>query len=163
MLTRKRITKYIIEERVIDLVIGSSDMVNQIESVHIDEKNINVLTSITNTKKGVIKKAIYHNSIETRFNIKWDKKQKPQCLEISNFKDQEGHKKFYEITENSIKLSSVFNNKDHIEVQSKRFLKELDKILHQCFKKNRMRESTNTEVNMLFDKPKVLKRKNYET
>ena len=45
-------------------------MVNHIVSVHIDEEKIKVLTSMTNTRKGVIKKESDHNSIETSFNIK---------------------------------------------------------------------------------------------
>ena len=89
-ITRKRITKDNIEESVIDLVIVSSDMVNQIKSVHIDEDKIKVLTSITRSKKGVVKKESDHNSIETIFNIQWVKKEKPQRLELFNFKDEAG-------------------------------------------------------------------------
>ena len=55
-ITRKRVTKNNIEESIIDLVIVSRDMVNHIESVHIDEDKIKVLTSITKTKKGVVKR-----------------------------------------------------------------------------------------------------------
>ena len=130
-ITRKQTTKNSIEESVIDLVIVSKDMVNSIESVHIDEEKLKVLTSITHTKKGVVKQESDHNYIETKFNIKWTKKEKPQRLEIFNFKDKNGLKRFKEITEESTKLSSVFDTNDTIEVQSKRFLKELDRILHQ--------------------------------
>ena len=158
-ITRKRSTKDNIEESVIDFVIVSSDMVTHIESVHIDEEKIKVLTSITHTKNGVVKKESDHNSIETKFNIKWEKKEIPQRQEIFNFKDKEGQKKFHEMTDNSTKLSSVFDTKDNIEVQSKRFLKELNKILHQCFKKIRVTESTNKEVDRLFEKRKFLKKK----
>ena len=55
-ITRKRVTKNNIEESIIDLVIESRDMVNHVESVHIDEDKIKVLTSITNTKKRCGKK-----------------------------------------------------------------------------------------------------------
>ena len=68
-ITRKRITKDNNEKSVIDLVIVSSDMVSEIESVHIDEDKIKVLTSITNTKRGVITKESDYNSIETRFKL----------------------------------------------------------------------------------------------
>ena len=88
-ITRKRSTKDHIEESVIDLVIVSADMVKYIESVHIDEEKLKVLTSFTHTQKGVIKKESDHNSKETRFNIEWEKKVKPQRLEIFNFKDKE--------------------------------------------------------------------------
>ena len=70
-ITRKRTTKNNIEESVIDLVIVSKDIVNSIESIHIDEEKLKVLTSITHTKKGVVKQESDHNSIETKFNITW--------------------------------------------------------------------------------------------
>ena len=134
-ITRKRSTKDHIEKSVIDLGIVSDDMVKYIDSVHIDEEKLKVLTSLTHTKKGVIKKESDHNFIETIFDIEWKKKEKPHRLKIFNFKDKEGQKKFHEMIENCTKLSSVFDNNDNIEVQSKRFHKELNKMLHQCLRK----------------------------
>ena len=49
------------------------------------------------------------------------------------------------MTNNSTKLSSVYDTSDSIEVQSKWLLKELNKVLHQCFKKVQMKELTNKE------------------
>ena len=92
-MTIKRNTKDNIEESVIDLVIVSSDVINHVESVHIDEDRIKVLTNITHTKNGLVKKESDHNCIKTKFNIKWEKKEKPQRLEIFNFKDKEGKNK----------------------------------------------------------------------
>ena len=51
-------------------------------------------------------------------------------------------------------MSSVFDSKDNIEVQSKRFLKEMNKIQHLCFKKIRVKGSANKEVDQLFDRQK---------
>ena len=58
------------------------------------------------------------------------------------------------MTKSSTKLSSVFDSKDNIEVQSKRFLKEMNKIQHLCFKKIRVKGSANKEVDQLFDRQK---------
>ena len=57
------------------------------------------------------------------------------------------------------KLSSIFDTEDSIEVQRKKFLKELGRILHQCFKKVRVKDTQNVNINKLFDKQKSLKSK----
>ena len=143
VITRKRVTKNSTEESAIDLVIVSSDMVEHIEGMHIDEEKLNVLTSVTKTEQGVVKHESDHNSLTINFNIKWNQKEKPIRLEIFNFKDKDEQKKFRELTNVSTKLSSVFDTKEDIEAQSNKFLKELNKILHQCFKKIRVKETQN--------------------
>ena len=80
-------------------------------------------------------------------------------MEILNFKDKNGLKRFKGITEESTKLFSVFDTNDTIEVQSKRFLKELDRISHQFFKKIRVKASNNKEIDKLFGKQKQFKHK----
>ena len=82
VITRKRTTIYRTEESVIDLVLTSCDMVNSLVSIHIDENKDKILTSITRTKKGIIKKESDHNSIITNFNIPWERKDKKVMLEI---------------------------------------------------------------------------------
>ena len=74
VITRKRNTVDRIEESAIDLVLTSWDMVNSIVSIEIDEKKDKVLTSITKTKKGVVRRESDHNSIVTKFNMEWEKK-----------------------------------------------------------------------------------------
>ena len=141
------------------MVIVSSDMVEHIVKMHIDEGRSNVLTSLTNTNKGVVKHESDHNSITTQFNINWTKKDKPKRLETFNFQDKIGQEKFKIMTNNLTKLSSVFDTQDDIELQIKKLLKELSKILHQCFTKIIVKETQNKEINKLFEKKKVLKMK----
>ena len=136
------------------MVIVSSDIVEHIEKMHIDEGRSNVLTSLTNTNKGVVKHESDHNSITTQFKINWTKKDKLKRIKIFNFRDKIGQEKFKIMTNNSTKLSSVFDTQDDIELQSKKFLKELSKILHQCFTKIRVKETQNKEINKLFKKKK---------
>ena len=73
VITRKRDTSDRIEESAIDLVLTSWDIVNSIVSIQIDEQKDKVLTSITKTKRGIVKKESDHNSIITKFNIEWAK------------------------------------------------------------------------------------------
>ena len=51
VITQKRITKNSTEESGIDLAIVSNDMVEHVLSIDIDEHKLNVVTSITKTKK----------------------------------------------------------------------------------------------------------------
>jgi hypothetical protein len=101
VITRKRVTKERTEVSAIDLVIISSDMIGSLVSVNIDEAKRNVLTRITKTKNGVVKKESDHNSIITKFNINWERKRKEDRIELFNFKDINGQKKFKELTEKS--------------------------------------------------------------
>ena len=63
VITGRRNTKTNIEESVIDLVLLSNDLVQNLVSITIDEEKDHVLASITNTKKGVITHESDHNSI----------------------------------------------------------------------------------------------------
>ena len=49
-ITRRRVTVDSTEESIIDHVILSEDLVNELEAVHIDEDRNHILTKITKTK-----------------------------------------------------------------------------------------------------------------
>ena len=70
-ITRRRETKNSVEESIIDHVIISEDLENDLESLRIDEEGNNVLTKIIKTKKGIKKKSSDHNPIIYNFKIKW--------------------------------------------------------------------------------------------
>ena len=76
-----------------------------------------------------------------------------------NFKDVTGQNKFRELTEDSTALSSIFDSDGDIEVKCKKFLKKLDNILHQSFRKIRITKKKDTDIDILFRKQKVLKKK----
>ena len=92
VITRHRNTRSNSEESAIDFVIISSDLTNALVSLHIDDERKSVLTSITHTRKGIVKHESDHNSILTQINIKWEKKKEPDRIEVFNFKDIEGQK-----------------------------------------------------------------------
>ena len=80
-------------------------------------------------------------------------------LSYLSLRMKQDKKNFKEMTESSTLLSSGFDTKDDIEEQSKRFLMELNKMLHQCFTNICFREFTNKEVDKLFDRQRALKKK----
>ena len=159
VITRQRSTRSNSEESTIDFVILSSDLTNALVSLHIDEERKSVLTSITHTKKGIVKHESDHNSIITQINIKWEKKKEPDRIEIFNFKDIEGQKKFRELTHNTDILSKIFETEDSIHTQTKRFPKRFNRILHQSFKKIRIRPEKDTNIDKLFRQQTDLKTK----
>ena len=50
-ITRRRVTKDSVEESIIDHVLISEDLENDLETVKIDEERNNVLTNLIKTKK----------------------------------------------------------------------------------------------------------------
>ena len=56
-------------------------------------------------------------------------------------------------------MSSIFDTNEDIEVQTKKFLKKLNNILHQSFKKIRKTKNKDSEIDKLFRKQKELKKK----
>ena len=74
MVFRRRITKDSIEESIIDHVLVSGDLADYLESILIDEERLHVLTRLTKTKKGVVKKQSDHNVIISKFYFQWNKK-----------------------------------------------------------------------------------------
>ena len=97
-ITRKRNTKKVKEESVIDFVIGCEEMVDMVESLVIDEERKYVLTKYQKTKKGVKIQESDHNSLITQVNAVWNKKRNMKKVGIYNLKDVEGLKKFKEMT-----------------------------------------------------------------
>ena len=86
---------------------------------------------IAKTKKGVVKKASDHNA---------------EKIELYNLKNKECQKNFKLLTTNSNLLSSSFNSSDDINTCTNRFIKNLNKCIKQCFKKIRVTDKPNKEI-----------------
>ena len=72
-ITRKRVTTQRTEQSAISFVLISEDLVDQIESIIIDEDGDHVLTRISKTKNGTEIKESDHNVIKTRLKLHWNK------------------------------------------------------------------------------------------
>ena len=123
-ITRKRTTKYRVEESVIDVVLLSHDMMKHFVSFHVDEDKKHVLTRVTNTKKGVKIKENYHNVLQTTFNLEVLEHIDKDQTEIYNLKNAENQKRFKEYTSKNNSLSSIFDSQDGLDKLTERFIKK---------------------------------------
>ena len=160
-ITRRRITKNSREESIIDFVIVCEIMEDMISEVVIDEDRHNILTRHTKTKTGVKIKESDHNSIITQVNVSWNKTKNVTRVEMYNFKDREGMKKFKNMTSNSNFLSEVFEDNDKdVSVKTKQFLKRFGFCLSKSFKKIRMKQTKNNKaLEALFNRRRILRTK----
>ena len=137
-ITRKRVTKNRVEQSAIDIVLFSSDMLDSLVSVNIDEKRKYVLTKVIRNKKGLKKQESDHNPIITEFKLHFKKAEEDEKLELYNLKNKEGQEKFKEYTNKTKMLSTVFDGNDDINVLTERFMKKLDGCIALNFKKIRI-------------------------
>ena len=161
MITRKRVTKELTEESIIDHVIISEDIQNELKSMYIDEERINVLTKIVKTKNGVKKQLSDHNPIICHFDIKWNKKVKKPRMELFNLKNKECQEKFKVLTSQTGILSSSLLG-DDLNTCTRKFLRGLNNCIRKSFRKIRITDKPNKEIEDLFDKRRILRNKTDE-
>ena len=139
-------------------------MENDLEKMKIDEDRNNVLTKIVKTKKGIKKCESDHNPIITQFNMKWCKKVKTQKVEMFNLKNKMCQEQFKDLTSQKDILTSAFkNDDDDLETCTKKFIKALNQCIRKCFKKIRITDKPNQEIEDLFDQRRILRNKKDET
>ena len=165
LITRKRVTKDAVEESTIDFVLMSTDLESEIDSIIVDDKRAHVLTKLAKTKSEVKKVESDHNSIVTKFKIEWKNLSDQRRIEIYNLKNKQCQQIFHKETSsymNNNNLSSIFDTTGDLNNQTKKFLKKLEKVIHKCFKKIRIKERVDKEKEALHKKWKTLKNKNDE-
>ena len=101
-----------------------------------------------------------HNTIITKLDIKWEMRNNAIKNEIFNLKNIIGQKKFKEMTSKTGVLSDIFKDETKdLESMTNKFMKKLNRILHQCFTKTRVKDTENREITKLFDKRRSLRRR----
>ena len=85
---RRRVTVDITEESIIDFVIISTDIIDDIEELNIDEDKEYALSKIVKYKASTIVKHSDHNVMLTKFKLMLTKEQ-PNEEEVLNLKDKE--------------------------------------------------------------------------
>ena len=118
------------EQSVIDFVIVSADLQKHVVSFEVDEAKKCVLTNITRENNKVVRKESDHNTMFTKFELKWSKNVNKNKIEIFNFKDKEGQDNFRALTTNNTILSSIFDSEKDVDILAKKFLKRLKGMLH---------------------------------
>ena len=159
LITRQRSTTNRTERSCIDLVIFSSDLMKHFKHLLVYESRKHVLTKITKSQKGVVKKESNHIVLLTEFTCKIDATETRNKVEVYNIKNTECQKKFREYTSNTNMLSSIFYCEYIINILAKRFIKKLDGCIKSNFKKIRISKTKKSREEDLFNKLRDLKEK----
>ena len=140
-------------------MLFSSDILENIKSVQIDEKKDYSLTRFgTENGKSVVKESD-HNPIigKLRLHVKNVKKER---VEMFNLRNTECQKQFKEVTDKTDLLSTSIREDENIEVSFERFLKNLNRIFYKTFKKIRICPSNRiTEIDKLMERRRLLRSK----
>ena len=121
------------EKSVIDVVMITSDLEEELNSINIDEERKNVLTKIVTNKKGEVKKTESdHNIVEVEFSFKVKTFSSEVKEEMYNLKNPECQKKFKKHTENT-KMADIFNSSKHIDILTEKFIKMLNAAIKGLF------------------------------
>ena len=96
------------------------------------------LTKYNNTKGSKSVKRSDHYTLLANFDIDWEVT-KRERTEVFKLRDEEGLSKLHDLTSHKGPLNRCLEN---VELQEacKRWYKEFEKLLHQCFKKVRITE-----------------------
>ena len=163
VITRRRKTIDTIEESIIDHVAFSEDLKDTFISLVVDEDGQHALNKTTITKKGVAKiTQSDHNPLISNFSIPWIRKTRVDRIEIYNLKNKESQNKFKDLTSKGSSFCDIVNDNDDINDCTVNFINKLDEYVNKCFRKIRVTERQDNEINDLFEKRKLLRSKNDE-
>ena len=160
-ITRQRTANGKLEKSCIDFVLVCQDLANFIKSVTIDSDRLFALTQYTSTKGNPVVNKSDHFTIVTNFQIEC-KVEKPTRKEHFKLRDEDGLIRFKMITTNSESLRTCFQSNLPLESACSKWFKEIDKMLHCCFKKIRVtntppKKSIDYEIYIALIKVKRLK------
>ena len=156
-ITRKRITSTGTEESIIDFVMISNDIEKDVESFTVDEGRDYGLCKIVKTKKGIKKVESDHNPLIAKFKFPWNKGVKKNRVELYNLKNKECQQHFTKQTSITGILSSFFDSKEDLNQATKAFLKRLDGCITDSFKKIRIKQDNNKEIENLYERRRLLR------
>ena len=141
VITRQRTTNKSIEKSVIDYIVTCDVLHAYLETMFIDEQRIFTLVKYASMKgKQKIVKSD-HNILFAKFSIQYQNiLMKRQRKEYFNLKNPACQKLFHEVTQNNPKLLRCFQSRKSFPEQCNTFFKLLDDVLHQSFRKIRVKK-----------------------
>ena len=158
LITREKRTTLGLKQSVIDFVIVSSDLIEHIESIHVDEKRIHVLTKNVKNKNGLECIQSDHNLIQTMLRLRWSP-QECKVVEVFKYNDKEAKEKFKKLTTDTKQLSSIVDKDKPLDIVTKQLLKRINGFVHECFSKVKLTDKPNKDLERLYNKRTVLRTK----
>ena len=145
-----------IKKSILDFVIVSSDMIKDIEQIHIDDERVHVLTKNLKTKNGIHYSESDHHIINTKFKLTWTPS-KSKVVEVFMYKNKDSKEKFKKLTSETKQLSQIVDMKKPLDIVTRKFLKRLKGFIHESFNKVKIVETANKELEHLYDKRRALR------
>ena len=134
----------------------SSDLIEHMTEIHIDEERFHVLTKNVKTKTGICYSHSDHNIINTKFKLTWTPKER-KIVKVFKYSDRKGKLKFTKVTTETKHLSEIIDMKKPLDVVTNQFLKRIKGFIHECFTKVKITEHTNNELEKLYDERRILR------
>ena len=77
-----------------------------------------------------------------------------EAIEVFNFKDKESLVKFFNATNKCEEFIAIFETKKSLEVQTRKFIKCINGLIHECFKKVKIYSKLYPQLDKLYDTKK---------
>ena len=139
VITRQRTTIHREEKSVLDFFIVCKSFLSLIKNMKVDEEKKYALCSYSSRNGETNVKKSDHNLIYLELNREWKTYVQKKRIEIFNFNDDDGFKRFFIETENNLALRNAFNcENEDLETASKKWLKILNACIYKSFKKIRV-------------------------
>ena len=113
------------------------------------------------TKTGIDYSECDHNIINTKLKLTWSPKERP-LIEVFKYHDKEALEKFRKVTTETTHLSTIVNMNKPIHIVTNQFLKRVKGFIHECFKKVKLIDKPNEELEHLYSKRRILRNKTDE-
>ena len=138
-ITRRRNKNDKMEKSILDFFVVCERVLPFVVKMHIDESKQFILTNYASVKYGGRAKDSDHFTQYLDLKLKV-KREKPERIEMYDFKDIEGQKKFKRLTSETEQFTNCFNNKESLSQQVEMWRKTLEAHCKNAFWKIRIRK-----------------------
>ena len=145
-ITRERKFENKMERSIIDYIVVCENMLDYVLEISIDDARIDTLARYIKTKDAIKIVPSDHNILFSKFKVAFRRKSRKIRKEIFQFKCSESKRNFMEETSVNKDLSSCFNTSEDFRYCSNNFFRTLNKKLHKCFKKIRIRSGNSKQL-----------------
>ena len=158
VITRKRILENKTEEAILDFYIVNEQMRRFLKKMKIDEDKEMNLLNLAQMKQNRRIIETDHNGLLLEMELDVGKSS-PERQEIFNFRNKVCQETFYEETDKNEEILDCFKTELPFKVQSMKWKKSINNILHKCFRKIRIskRKEVSKTDNLLKERVQLKK------
>ena len=159
LITRRRMKNGVLELSVLDFFVVCERVLPFVQKMVIDEEKQNILTNYKAVRSGGVAVDSDHLTQIMDLDLKYVS-EKPQRVEIFNFKEKEAQILFKKLTSETDVFSNCFLNKSPLSLQVKMWRSTLESYCQKSFRKIRIRKKfvkpLKQHISKLIDERNVL-------